>query len=524
MIDRSPYIHVRMFENGAILSGVPKHFVGHRLPNGDGIFAEWIWEDGTLFASNDRYGVHPMFYAAGNGWIAISPSIPALLNRCGVSPAYDDTAMAVFCQIGFFLGEDTPFRAVKTLPPGAQLEWRLGSLNVRSAAPVIGRESMPRKAAIQNYAALFRAAIQRRLPSDERFTVPLTGGRDSRHILFALCEAGYRPREVVTARHFPPPVDEDVAVAALLAKRLEIDHVVVPRGNPLRSELHKNLATSFCADEHAWYMAATRYIASQYSTVYDGIGGDVLSAGLFCTAQLLDRFRRRDFATIAKGMRVRTEAELRVLLRPELRQRFNLQLATKRIIAELERHANAPNPVASFYFWNRTRREIGLSPYCLLREARIVYSPYLDSELFNFLMGLPADYVVDHGFHTETIHAAYPQYVDVPFEKKYNKVPSSNYVRHLAVLALAYTLRHFDSAMADSASAAVALARSVISGQLPWFDHQFLIYLLQIDGLARRRTPSDTAREQRALQRDERNGVGNRAVGADREELRRCAP
>jgi len=46
--------------------------------------------------------------------------------------------------------------------------------------------------------------VQRRLPAgDERVIVPLSGGRDSRHVLFELVAQRCRPIETVTIHHYP---------------------------------------------------------------------------------------------------------------------------------------------------------------------------------------------------------------------------------------------------------------------------------------------------------------------------------
>lgn len=103
------------------------------------------------------------------------------------------------------------------------------------------------------------------------------------------------------------------------------------------------------------------------------------------------------------------------MLALEWRTRFSGELAAEAIAAEAERYYNAPNPVANFYFWNRTRREIALSPYAVQSEIPCVYAPYLDPDLYDFLSSLPAEETLDHNLHTDVIARAYPQYADVPY-------------------------------------------------------------------------------------------------------------
>src|SRR5687767_14914271 len=72
MIDASvaeaPYLSLRLRPDGRIESrGLPACQLGQPLDFGratpDGVFAAWSWDGSTLLASNDRYGLQPLFYA-----------------------------------------------------------------------------------------------------------------------------------------------------------------------------------------------------------------------------------------------------------------------------------------------------------------------------------------------------------------------------------------------------------------------------------------------------------------------------
>jgi len=47
-----------------------------------------------------------------------------------------------------------------------------------------------------------------------------------------------------------------------------------------------------------------------------------------------------------------------------------------------------------------------------------VHCPYLDHQLFDFLMGLPLDWTQSGRLHDATIKASYPMYADIPYEDK----------------------------------------------------------------------------------------------------------
>jgi hypothetical protein len=70
--------------------------------------------------------------------------------------------MAVFLRLGYFIGEDTPFRSIRTLPPDATLEWKDGRLSVSGRYAFGKPQSLARDAA-DHYSLLFRESIRRRI-------------------------------------------------------------------------------------------------------------------------------------------------------------------------------------------------------------------------------------------------------------------------------------------------------------------------------------------------------------------------
>jgi asparagine synthase (glutamine-hydrolysing) len=379
----------------------------------DGVWAQWHWDGRTLIVRNDRLGFYPLYYCVTQDSIAISPSIPKLLEL-GVDNALDDEGLAAFLRLGFFIGDHTPFRAIRALPPGATLRWHDGLLDLQHALPKPAASRMDRDKAMRVYADLFAEAIARRPPAG-RCAVPLSGGRDSRHIALEMHRQGLRPH-CVSAQDLRVYRNQESGTALRVARELGLPLTVVPQDRPVvQAELQKNELTNYCADEHGWYLPIAEYLQRNADTVYDGIGGDVLSAGLFLDEEGLALVRAGRFTEMAERITGWSERLLMRMLSPELRDRFPRQPALQSIAEEIARYADWPNPVGAFYLFNRTRREIALSPYRLLGRRLHVHAPYLDAELFDFLAALPAEHFVDHTFHTETIARAYPDYASIPY-------------------------------------------------------------------------------------------------------------
>jgi len=393
--------------------------MGERGPGGewDGIFAQWEWDGSALTVRNDRYGYFPLYYAQRGDEVWISPSVYRLVAE-GAPAELDYAGLAVFLRMSSFVGDDTPFAAIRQLPPGARVTWRDGRLSVEGRYLIATPQTISRDAAVDGYVELFRAAIRRDLPDPARTIVPLTGGRDSRHILLELCESGARPLRCATMRPHPPAGSEDVNVAARLARAAGVDHLVLDQPpSRYRSERVKNELTHLCTVEHAWILPLAGYLQGKGLTVYDGLAGDTLSQSVLFSPERLALFDRRDVAAIAEDLLGR-EGYLPRLLPAALYERMSRPVALERLRAELQLHLEAPNALGSFRFYNRTRRTVSLAPHAILAQVADVRVPYLDHALYDFLSSLPAALTLDGRFHTDAIARAYPQYAAIPYEVK----------------------------------------------------------------------------------------------------------
>jgi asparagine synthase (glutamine-hydrolysing) len=405
-------------------SGAVECHVGHRVAGrtglDDGVFAGWHWDGRGLTIEQDRYGLFPLFAWLTPASCALATDIADLL-ALGASRTLDPDALSIFLRFGFYVGDDTPFAAIRALPPQARLSWHAEGPRLEGSRPPTVRHDLSRAAAVDGFIDLFRAAVARRLPRTP-FTLPLSGGKDSRHILLELLRQGVPPAQCATLAHFPPRSNSDIAIAHALSARAGIAHYVIPqRTVRADAERAKNARTHFCADEHVQWVALADYLASVTTETHDGLAGDVLSQSSYLTPELHAQFESgepADVVTLMLGTQhINSEPALRALVAPNVLANATLDRARARLEREVALHMSAPNPIGSFYFWNRTRREIALGPYALMRDLT-AYAPYLDAELFDMLAGLPASLLLDRRLHTDAIAKAYPTFADIPYESK----------------------------------------------------------------------------------------------------------
>ena len=441
------------------------------MPGGPSL--RWEWNGERLLVENDRCGVLPLFWSESSGQIAVSTSIDALLDA-GISRRLDDGALAVFLRTGFFVGEDTPFEAIRALPPSARLVWSRGGASLESTWSTPAPTDASRHEIVDRFGeTVARVVAAHAAASDRPAAVLLSGGHDSRHILFALNEAGMLPRECVTVEPYPPSGAEDVAIARHVAASIGVDHVLVPqRTDRVAAEHQKNALTDCCSDEHVQFLPLRDYFARRDDLVFDGLAGDVLSQSQRLDPDLHRLFafaRFDDAADLVLGDRASIEPALQGLLTRHAMTRFPRGAAVARVRAEAAKHAGAANPIASFYFFSRMRREIALAPYALL-DVAAVSTPFLDEGIVDLLLSVPFEVARDRRLHTDTMQRRYRELAQIPFAGKQpgRDVPAR--VRREAAALMARLAAHRGS-LVDRVAALARTARALATGRSAhlWF-------------------------------------------------------
>jgi hypothetical protein len=177
-----------------------------------------IWADQAgLHARTGVTRVDPVYLAEVPGAVVVSDRASWAAAVTGRLSEPDPVTVAAFLALGYPVGTATPFRGVRALGARQQLAIS-GGRPVVTAAPDAGTGA-------GSYDQVAAALVEEVQPLGE-LGVPvelsLTGGKDSRLIAAALTAAKvpFRARTHGFASH------PDVIVAAMIASRLGLDHVV----------------------------------------------------------------------------------------------------------------------------------------------------------------------------------------------------------------------------------------------------------------------------------------------------------
>lgn len=494
-----PYLHLHYDGHITAVKGDVNAALGAKVASescqyGDGVYLDWHWDGQKLTVRNDRYGMYPLFYACFANQFILSPSILPLL-KSDVSKALDYSALAVLFRIGHMIGDDTPFERIKMLPPNSTLTWQAGKMHLHSE-PVTScfrqDTQLSYDDAVDGYIHYFRKAIARRQPTDGKCILPISGGRDSRNILFELHQQGILPERAVTLRYRPPTTNEDERVAKIICQRLGIRHDIVEKpANWFDAVLEDIYQTDFCGGGHSWILPLRDYMQEQsVQTVFDGLAGDVISAGHRQDKEKDSLYRSGNLQQLATNILSAENFEQfnRSALSTEFFQQIQFERAKQRLITELSKHRDCDNPLMSFTFWNRTRRAIGSIPYSIMADVDTIHCPFLDADFFDFCTGINADIILTGKFHDDVIARAYPALADIPFEDKSLKAQADlnsylYYSRSVAQLA-GYLMKDLGNSGSKvrlgylSSKMLASLLKGV--GEQPWYLRRVL-YLSELE-------------------------------------------
>jgi asparagine synthase (glutamine-hydrolysing) len=150
--------------------------------NGDWAFAIWDSRQRKLFASRDRAGVRPFFYAKTRGAFLFASEVKALLAHGEVDRSVDPVALDQVFTFWCPLSPRTMFAGVKELPPGHSMSVQEGRVRLwphwqKDFSPLA--ETMTEADAAAQLEELLVDATRIRLRSDVPVGAYLSGGLDS---------------------------------------------------------------------------------------------------------------------------------------------------------------------------------------------------------------------------------------------------------------------------------------------------------------------------------------------------------
>jgi asparagine synthase (glutamine-hydrolysing) len=406
----------------------------------DGMFAFAIW-DATrshLVLGRDRLGKKPLYYWSDGSRFVFGSEIKAVLAHPAVPHELDPGAIPAYLSFGYVPTPRTFYRGILSVPPGHILVAspnRPISLTPYWRPPLRGSQSSASCNDIadsaQEVRRLLREAVSRRLIADVPLGAFLSGGIDSSAVVALMAEQMDQPVKTFTIGFEDEEGYDERPYAHMLARHFATDHttfVVHPDAVELIERLVWHYDQPF-GDSSAIPTFLLSQLTGQHVTVaLTGDGGDELFAGYerFAAAIFLQRYQ-----TAPRAVRAAVKTaflhipERFATSRAQRAQRFirradegmpHALRSWVSIFAEPDRLAllgpNASDWAISDYssIWESSAGaqqldrilDLNLRTYLLddllpkvdrmsMAHGLEVRSPFLDTALVEFSLGIPAD-------------------------------------------------------------------------------------------------------------------------------------
>jgi asparagine synthase (glutamine-hydrolysing) len=235
----------------------------------------------SILLARDQFGQKPLYYREVEEGVLFA-SEPYVLFRTGESPVIDEDVLASLLRFQFLPPGVSLFAGVRSLPPGAWLEFKRDS-KTGGISKQTGQIPWPSKGT-EKTASLFSQSCARQKELNQSSCLMLSGGLDSTAVLGGLAAAGQVP-DAAFVGYFPDgPETWDERPYAREAAEV---HGVKLTEVAITPELFAEAMMEACCalgEPIAGPGATSQFIlcreaAAKHKLVYGGQGGDELFGG-----------------------------------------------------------------------------------------------------------------------------------------------------------------------------------------------------------------------------------------------------
>lgn len=408
-----PLIHLDLKKEQPLVAGAQCGILGYKGPDDDGFYLKWEWDGEVLSVLSYPNGFYPAYYCCNESEFILCDNLVQICNLIDQPLVFDDIAFAAFLCTGMYFKDATPFKDIFAMPEGGRVAFSAFGL-VRSTREMseLGMRGGGVTEFAKDYSRLFSDAMSADLPTVS--CLPLSGGRDSRHILLELLNLNANFSAVTAFKNNSKFINNDVEIASKLCNELGVENhkVVFSRFTEIEAECIKNLASSFSFLEGGWKCALMHHCKSEDVAIYDGIGGDFLSRGKFVDGSVSLAFKNGEFAPLLKIIDKRNDANIGALSEV-VGFMYENDKVTEYIKDHMSDYLGEVSPISEFFLWNRARRQIASMSTGIYGKGRIV-TPYLNLNLFQFLRAVPENVTGTKILHDRAIELCNIS-CDIPF-------------------------------------------------------------------------------------------------------------
>jgi asparagine synthase (glutamine-hydrolysing) len=259
------------------------------LSRARGMFAVALWDgvERSLTVARDRYGIKPLYVAAGKGRVAFASEVAALRRAALVDREVSPAGVLAFLAWSYIPAPLTWLRGVESLPPGTWKRWyadgRSDAGTFADASCVYADSTHPvaEQALRTEVREAIRDSVAAHLVADVPIGIFLSGGIDSAALVASARAAVSGELHTYTVAGDIPSMSE-IEAAREVATFFETTHheLMIGAGaieRALPSIIRRLDAPS--ADAINAYFVSQAVAATRIKAVLSGVGGDEMFGG-----------------------------------------------------------------------------------------------------------------------------------------------------------------------------------------------------------------------------------------------------
>ena len=377
----------------------------------------------NVTCESDPLGLLPMFYAETDGGVLIASHLTDLLRIAPeLSAPYDPLGMGQMLAFGMPLGNRTVHAGIRRLPVGMRLHWTrskgLQMLPGTRIVPPPPNMNTPVAVRCDQLLAKLHASINAYLPDrNERITLPLSGGFDSRLLAVALRESGYSLAPYTYGeRHH-----QEVRMALRVAHQLGLTPNLLPFPDNRIDPWNQLYRTYIEGEASPALLQITNLLDTPENaptTLVHGFIGEVL-AGHHLAWLDDDDYRDHDSTALGLARHLLRGARL------DAPQAERLGLDESTLAADIRSQIREDcEPYQSQILWdleNRQRRYIAMHLHVLSSRFRTV-APFYNRELIETWLSQPRELLAGRSLFRQLLARHFPAMARIPHSEEMHPI------------------------------------------------------------------------------------------------------
>ncbi len=391
--------------------------------NGAFVIAIWDELNNKLLVVNDRFGLHPFYYAQVNGGLVFGSGVRALLADPELPRKINYDAINQMLTFDHLLNNNTLLKDVHLFPQASVLSYYNDQLTIQPYWTLEfpnTYQNQSEESYIEQLIYYLRQAVIRQKPDSYKAGLMLSGGLDSRFLL-ALLRDGDTPSDIETFTWGIPGCD-DARFAKELANKLNTRHHFFE----LKSDWILDLADKAVRitdgmgniiNLHA--LANLEDEASYAQVIYKGFMGDAMMG------YALQPPFWANYAPEAERdihLQVHTNQGVITFNPTEKKELFNdsfyqlLDIDVLDTYQEIMRRSGSSMLALQRLFFDYTQRvpRLTLTGVEMVRDRAIARMPFCDNDFVDFSLSVPPGFLFERRLIKNAFIQAFPKLAKIP--------------------------------------------------------------------------------------------------------------